>query len=64
MSEDDNLWNRLKLIDLIGDIQNNDSDRILTKLSGDSEEMVSERAQFILSQRPFTQFETKTENTL
>ena len=64
MAEDDNLWNRLKLIDLISDIQNKDSDRILLKLSGDPEEMVCERAEFILSHRPFTQYETKAENSL
>ncbi len=64
MAEDDNVWNRLKLIDLLGDIHNKDADRILLKLSGDLEEMVSDRAGFMLSQRSYSQFETKTENTL
>ncbi len=51
MISDDNMWNKLKLLELLDNISHPKSDEALTKLATDSEEMISERAQFIISQR-------------
>ncbi len=49
--EDNNLWNRLKLIELLDEVYHPKADEALIKLSNDSEEMVKERANFCLSKR-------------
>lgn len=51
MAADDNVWNRIKLTELIENIDSPSIDEVLKKLSEDSEEMVKERAEWILSQR-------------
>ncbi len=62
MVEDDNMWNRLKLLELIDGVHSSKVDFALQKLANDPEEMISERAQFIISQRENSKFETKIEN--
>jgi HEAT repeat protein len=51
MASDDIVWNRIKLTELIENINSPLIDDVLKKLSEDNEEMVKERAQWILSQR-------------
>ena len=62
MIEDDNMWNRLKLLELLDDIRSEEANSAFQKLANDPEEMISERAQFIISQRENSKFETKIEN--
>jgi len=62
MIEDDNMWNRLKLLELLDDVRSEEANFALQKLANDPEEMISERAQFIISQRENPKFETKIEN--
>jgi HEAT repeat protein len=51
MIEDDNIWNRLRLPDILESINLPEATSALKRLSEDSEEMVSQRAQEILSNR-------------
>ena len=51
MIKDDNLWNKLKLLEILGGIKNSAAERAIVKLAGDKEEMISERANFFLSHR-------------
>ena len=62
MVEDDNLWNRLKLLEILGEVNLPEANNVLKKLADDTEEMVSERAKYILSQRSNLHLETNTEN--
>jgi len=48
---DDNIWNRLKLIELLGDVNEIEAVEILKKLAEDSEEMVKERAISLLEEK-------------
>ncbi|MGA9295231.1 MAG: hypothetical protein WBV81_21760 [Ignavibacteriaceae bacterium] len=50
-SEDNNIWNRLKLVEILGEVVHPKADEVLLKLSNDSEEMIKERADFCLSNR-------------
>ena len=51
MVEDDNMWNRLKLIEMLENVHLPEADSALRKLAEDREEMISERAQAVISQR-------------
>ena len=56
---DDNFWNRLRLLEIIEQV---DDDRVIStlkKLSEDSEEMVKEKAVWILSQRGINNLEIR-----
>ncbi|MGE5680518.1 MAG: HEAT repeat domain-containing protein [Bacillota bacterium] len=61
MIEDDNIWNRLKIVELIENIYNPKINEILKKLAEDAEEMVRERAVWTLAQRGKTNLENKAE---
>ena len=50
-SEDNNLWNRLKLVDLLHEVFHPKANEALIKLSNDTEEMIRERAISSLSKR-------------
>lgn len=64
MLEDDNLWNKLKLLEILAGIFNHEAEEAINKLANDPEEMISERAKFILSNRSDIQFESKSEDKL
>lgn len=49
--EDDNIWNRLKLLELIAENNSEEVMTALNKLANDADEIVSERAKEILTQR-------------
>ncbi len=51
MLNDDNLWNRLKLLEILDSIDNENSTAALRKLADDPEEMINERAKMILETR-------------
>jgi len=51
MLEDDNLWNKMRLIDILEEVFDERADDALRKLSGESESMISERATSILENR-------------
>ncbi len=51
MAEDNNMWNRLKLLEMLDNVRLPEADTALSKLAEDPEEMISERAQFIISER-------------
>lgn len=51
MTEDENIWNRLRLIELLELTDNTTANEAIHKLSNDEDEMVRERAQQILSYR-------------
>lgn len=51
MLDDDNMWNRLKLMEILDAIDNEKANEALKKLSEDQEEMISERAKMILEMR-------------
>jgi len=48
---DDNIWNRLKLIELLNEINEPEAFELLKKLAEDSEEMVKERALSLLEEK-------------
>jgi HEAT repeat protein len=50
-SEDNNIWNRLKLVEILDEVIHPKADEVLVKLSNDPEEMIKERASFCLSNR-------------
>jgi|GEM_PF-406771 len=60
MIEDDNIWNRLKILEIIENIFHPSINAVLKKLVNDPEEMVRERAEWALSQRGITNFEIKS----
>jgi len=49
--EDDNVWNRLKLVELLSEVDEPEVDELLKKLSQDPEEMVRERAESLLEEK-------------
>ncbi|MBL1212510.1 MAG: hypothetical protein HND52_04015 [Ignavibacteriae bacterium] len=49
--EDDNMWNRLKLLELVVENNSDEVNEALNKLAEDADEFVSERAKEILTQR-------------
>lgn len=53
MSSDENFWNRIRLLDLIGEIEDTSVMKAIEKLSNDPEEMVSEKAKEILHNNDF-----------
>lgn len=61
MIEDDNIWNRLKIVELIENIFSPKINEVLKKLADDAEEMVRERAVWTLAQRGITNLEKKAE---
>ncbi len=64
MLEDDNIWNKLKLLEILSNVKLSQIEPALIKMTNDPEEMISERAKIILSQNQDFQFETKNENNL
>lgn len=48
---DDNIWNRLKLIDLLSDVNEPEAIELIKTLAQDSEEMVRERAESLLEEK-------------
>ena len=64
MIEDNNLWNKLKLLEILSSINNSVAEDAIIKLAEDNEEMISERAKFSLSQRHDIQLESKSEDIL
>lgn len=54
MVQDDDIWNKLKILEYIENINHPNVDKALRVLSSDEEQMVSERASVILSQRNST----------
>ncbi len=59
MIGDDNMWNKLKLLEILSGIYNHEAEDAIIRLTSDPEEMISDRAKFILSQRSDIQFESK-----
>jgi len=51
--EDNNMWNRLRLLDFLEMVIHPSAEKLIRTLAGDPEEMVSERANEILSQNYF-----------
>ena len=49
--EDDNLWNKLWLLEILGGINSPETEHAISELANDKEEMVSERAKIIQSQK-------------
>lgn len=57
MIEDDNMWNRLKILELIENIYQPKVNEILKKMLNDPEEMIKERVEWLLSQRGISDLE-------
>ncbi|QQS35464.1 MAG: HEAT repeat domain-containing protein [Ignavibacteriales bacterium] len=51
MLGDSNIWNKLKLVELLDSVQSEQSNEALKKLADDSEVMIADRASFTLSSR-------------
>ncbi len=49
--EDDNIWNRLKLLELLNDVNEPEVIDLIKKLTEDSDEMVRERAESVLDEK-------------
>ncbi|MHB1687842.1 MAG: HEAT repeat domain-containing protein [Ignavibacteriaceae bacterium] len=49
--EDDNIWNKLWLLEILGGINSSEAEHAISELANDKEEMISERAKFIQSQK-------------
>lgn len=61
MIEDDNIWNRLKVLEVTENIFTPKINEVLKKMATDREEMIRERAAWILAQRGVTNLTTKAE---
>ncbi|MDA3860519.1 MAG: HEAT repeat domain-containing protein [Melioribacteraceae bacterium] len=48
---DDNMWNRLKFLELLGDVNEPEALELIKKLTEDSEDMVKERAESLLEEK-------------
>ena len=48
---DDNVWNRLKLIELLNDVNEPEALELIKKLTEDSEDMVKERAESLYEEK-------------
>lgn len=59
MIEDDNMWNRLKILELVENVYQPKINEVLKKMLNDPEEMVKERVEWILGQRGITNLEIK-----
>jgi HEAT repeat protein len=62
MLDDDNMWNRLKLLEILSNVNLPEAESALIRMSNDAEEMISERAKSILFQKSVLQLETKQED--
>jgi HEAT repeat protein len=51
LMEDDNVWNRLKLVELLGEVNDAEVIEVLEKLTNDPDEMVRERALSLLEEK-------------
>ena len=51
MIQDDDIWNKLKILEFIENINHPNVDKALQMLATDEEQMISERASYILSQK-------------
>ena len=51
MLEDDNMWNKIRLLEMLEEVNDERADNALRTLSGDQESMISERAATILENR-------------
>ncbi len=49
LAEDDNIWNRLKLLEMLSYAEGDEIESLLKKLMNDPEEMVRERAEMLLN---------------
>ena len=49
--DDDNIWNRMKLIELLYYVDEPDAIKLIEKLKDDPEEMVRERAESLLQEK-------------
>ncbi|MGE5431778.1 MAG: HEAT repeat domain-containing protein [Syntrophomonadaceae bacterium] len=61
MIEDDNIWNRLKVLEMTENIFAPKVNQMLKAMARDEEEMIRERAAWILAQRGVTDLTTKTD---
>ena len=61
MMGDNNLWNRLRLIELLEGVNNKQSNEALITMSKDPDEMINERAKAILADRNVQISQTKPE---
>ncbi len=50
MLNDNNLWNKLKLLEILSNVHNETAENAIIKLTEDKEEMISDRAKFFLEQ--------------
>lgn len=51
MIDDDNYWNRLRLLEILENIEGDEATDAIKQLCNDSEEMVKEKAEIIINQR-------------
>ena len=50
LSNDENMWNRIKLLDLLAEYEHPETVKVIKELCNDPEEMVADKAKEILSQ--------------
>ncbi len=55
MLNDNNLWNKLKLLEILSNVHNEIAENAIVKLTEDKEEMISDRAKFVLEQNSYDQ---------
>jgi HEAT repeat protein len=51
LMDDDNIWNRIRLIELLNEVHEPEATELLKKLTKDSDDMVRERAESILEEK-------------
>jgi HEAT repeat protein len=51
MANDENMWNRLRLLEILELIEGENSNSAILKLAGDPDEMIRERAEYIVNSR-------------
>lgn len=51
MLDDNSMWNKLRLLEILSEIDSSEAEDAIEKLSKDNEEMISDRAKFMLEER-------------
>ncbi len=64
MLDDNSMWNKLRLLEILSEINSPEAEDAIKVLSEDSEEMISDRAKYMLEERMENQQASKPEGTL
>jgi len=64
MLDDNSMWNKLRLLEILSEIDSSEAEDAIEKLSKDNEEMISDRAKFMLEERTEIKQASNPEGTI